>query len=338
MRTIEVNAFGGPEVLEFREVDDPIPPEDGYVVQIMAAGLNFADIVERRGRYKKDQPLPGLLGKEAAGVVVARGPAATRFDLGDPVIVIRFGNGCYADKVAAAAHEVLTPPRGLSFVEMAAFGTAYATAWFAMHEIARVRPGEAVLIQAAAGGVGSAAITLARTHGCSPIIGTAGGPEKCAIVRSRGADACLDYTATDFRAAVAELTDGRGVAYCLESVGGETYERSLEVMAPMGSLVVIGFTSVQADYANAIPRLHPLSLFHRSISVGGLNIDNLSFQRHTATWDQLVAHVEEHHIRPAVGQVFAFDDIQDAHALLESRRSVGKVVLSMEPAYQPALI
>ena len=338
MRTIEVNRFGGPEVLEFREMDDPVPPADGYVVQVMAAALNYADIVERRGRYKKDQPLPGHLGKEAAGVVVAKGPSATRFEIGDPVIVVRFGNGCYAEQVAAEAHEVLRPPRGLSFEEMAAFGTAYATAWFAMHEIARVRPGEAVLIQAAAGGVGGAAITLARTHGCAPIIGTAGGPEKSALVRARGADACLDYTSTDFREAVRDLTHGTGVAYCLESVGGETYERSLDVMAPMGSMVVIGFSSVQADYANAIPRLHPLSLFHRSISVGGLNLDNLSFQRHTRTWDQLVAHAEEHDIRPAIGNVFAFDDIQAAHEQLESRRSVGKVVLSMAPADEPALI
>ena len=102
-----------------------------------------------------------------------------------------------------------------------------------MHEIARVRPGEAVLIQAAAGGVGGAAITPARTHGCAPTIGTAGSPEKCAIVRSRGADACLDYTTTDCREAVLDLTHETGVTYCLESVGGEAYERSLEVMAPI---------------------------------------------------------------------------------------------------------
>jgi len=335
MRTIEVHRFGGPEVLEFREVADPVPPDDGYVVQVMAAALNYADIVERRGQYKKDQPLPGYLGKEAAGVVVDRGPSATGFAIGDPVIVVRFANGCYAEKVAAEAHEVLRPPRGLTFVEMAAFATAYATAWYAMHEIARVRPGEAVLIQAAAGGVGGAAITLARTHGCAPIIGTAGSPEKCAIVRSRGADACLDYTTTDFREAVLDLTHGTGVAYCLESVGGEAYERSLEVMAPMSSMVVIGFSSVQADYAKTIPRLHPLTLFHRSISVGGLNLDNLSFQRRTRTWDQLVAHAEEHRIQPAVGEVFAFDDIAAAHDQLESRRSVGKVVLSMEAAAEP---
>ena len=193
---------------------------------------------------------------------------------------------------------MLRPPTGLSFVEMAAFATNYATAWWAMHEIARVRPGEAVLVQAAAGGVGTAAVELARTGGCGPIIGTAGGPEKCAAVLEHGADACVDYLRDDFRPVVRDLTDGAGVAYCLESVGGETYDRSLEALAPMGSLVIIGFSSIDADYAKVIPRLHPLSLFHRSISVGGLNIDNLAFQQRADIWDRLVDHAEQHEIRP----------------------------------------
>ena len=104
MRIVEIDRFGGPEVLELRDRPDLEPPDDGYVVAVMAAGLNFADIVERRGRYKKDQPLPGLLGKEAAGIVIARGPSASGFELGDPVIVVRFSNGCYAEQVAARPH------------------------------------------------------------------------------------------------------------------------------------------------------------------------------------------------------------------------------------------
>jgi NADPH2:quinone reductase len=332
MRMIEIDRFGGPEVLEFHDRPDLEPPDDGYVVQVMAAGLNYADIVERRGRYKKDQPLPGVLGKEAAGIVIARGPSATGFEIGDPAIVVRFSNGCYAEQGAAGPHEMLRPPRGLSFVEMAAFATNFATAWWAMHEIARVRPGGAVLVQAAAGGVGSAAVELARSAGAGPIIGTAGGPDKCAVVIERGADACVDYLRDDFRPVVRELTGGAGVAYCLESVGGETYDRSLEVMAPMGSMVIIGFSSIEHDYANVIPRLHPLSLFHRSISVGGLNIDNLAFQRQGEIWDRLVDHTEQHGLRPAVGHVFGFDDIRIAHDLLGSRRSTGKVVLTMDDA------
>jgi NADPH:quinone reductase-like Zn-dependent oxidoreductase len=331
VRAVIVDTFGSPDVLRIKQVPDPEPPRGGYVVQIFAAGLQYADTVERRGLYKKGQTVPCQLGKEAAGVVVARDSDGVEFDIGDPVIVITFTNGCYAEQVAAEAHEVLRPPRGLSFVEMASFATTYGTAWWAMHEIARVRPGESALIQAAAGGVGTAAVMLARTFGCAPIIGTAGGAAKCEVARTAGADECVDYRNGDFRPVVARLTNDIGIDYCLESVGGESYTRSLDALAPMGRLVIIGFSSIHEDYAQAIPRLHPLTVFHRSISVGGLNVENMAFHRRREVWNQLVDHAEQHAIRPVVGQVHPFERISDAHDALESRRSTGKVVLSIDP-------
>jgi len=330
MRAIVVENFGSQDVLAFRDLPDPTPPRFGYVVQVLASAVNYADIVERRGRYRKVQELPSQLGKEAAGVVIARDSDAVEFEVGDPVIVVCFGNGCYAEKVAAEAHEVLRPPTGLSFIEMAAFGTSYATAWYAMYEIARVRPGDSALIQAAAGGVGSAATILARTGGCAPVIGTAGGSHKCSVVVGLGADACIDYLAEDFRPSVLGLTDNRGIDYCLESVGGETYSRSIDIIAAMGRLVVIGFSSIGADYGAEIRRLHPLTVFQRSISVGGLNIENLAFNRRGDVWDRLVAHAEEHAIRPLVEQVYPFEAIREAHDALESRRSTGKVMLVLD--------
>lgn len=331
MRQVEIERFGGPEELHLRAVPEPEPPVDGYVVDVCAAGLNYADVVERRGRYRKDQSLPALLGKEAAGVVVARGPEANEFGIGDPVIVVRFGNGCYAERIACAPHEVLRPPQGFTWIELAAFATNFATAWWAMTEIARVRPGESALVQAAAGGVGSAAILLARSLGLTPVIGTAGGPTKTALVHDLGADTCVDYNTADVAAEVLERTDGRGVDFCLESVGGDAYRDSLRVLAPKGRLVVIGFSSIEEDYANVVPRLHPLTVFHRSITVGGLNLDNLAFQRERDVWDRLVDHVEEHGLRPHIGHVFPFDRVADAHRCLEQRASTGKVVLSVQP-------
>jgi NADPH2:quinone reductase len=331
MRLIEVDEFGSADVLRIRELPDPTAPVDGYVVEVRAAGVNFADVVERRGLYKRNQQVPHRLGKEAAGIVVERGPLATEFAVGDPVIVVKFDNGCYADRVAAEAHEVLRAPRGLSFIELAAFGTTFATAWWAMHEVARVRPADSVLVQAAGGGVGTAAIALARTHGCGPIIGTAGSLAKCDAVTKLGADICVDYSTTDFRQTVRAWTGDRGVDYCLESVGGETYQRSLEVMGPAGHLVVIGFSSIASDYANAVPRLHPLTVFHRSFSVGGLNIDNLAFHRRRDIWDRLIDHVEGHSIRPLVGQVYPLAQTAEAHRALESRQTTGKVVLTVHP-------
>jgi NADPH2:quinone reductase len=331
VKRVQIDQFGPPSVLEVVDVPDPRPTTDGYVVEVHAAGVNFADTVERRGRYRRDQALPMLLGKEAAGVVVEAGPSATEFAVGDRVIVMKFANGCYAERVAADAHEVLRPPEGFSFHEMAAFAACWATAWFAMHEIARVRPGEAVLVPAAAGGVGTAAVALAASHGCSLVIGGVGDAEKGAIALGMGADAFVDYRHHDLVEAVRELTAGRGVDYCLESVGGEVYDASLELLAPMGRLVIIGFSSIAEDHADRVRRLHPLTVFHRSISVGGLNIDNLSFQRYRDVWDSLVEHVERHRLRPRVGLSVPLTEVSAAHAAIEGRRTTGKVVLSVVP-------
>jgi len=327
VRAIVLERFGGPEVLEVRDFPDPEPPADGYVVEARAIAVNFAETVERRGVYRKEQPLPYPLGKEAAGVVVARGPEARRFREGDPVIVVKFDNGCYAERIACREDQVLRPPAGLDFREMAAFATAFATAWYSQEEIARARPGDAVLIQAAAGGVGTAAVLLARSRGLAPVLGTAGGPEKCALVEGLGADRCVDYRREDFREAVRQLTGDRGADYILESVGGQVYEHSLEVLAPMGRLVIIGFSALRDDYGRSIPRLHPLTLFHRSIAVGGLNIDNLKFQRRREVWDRLVAHAEEHGLRPVLGPAYPLAEAAAAHAALESRATTGKLLL-----------
>ncbi len=328
MRKIVLSEFGGPEVLAVREHPEPSVPADGYVVELKAAALNFADVVERRGLYRKDQRLPFELGKEAAGVVVARGPRAREFAEGDRVVVVKLSGGCYAERVAVGPNEVLPAPASLGFDELAAFPIAFATAWYAMEEIARVRPGESVLIQAAAGGVGTAAVALAKSIGCAPVLGTAGGPEKCAWVESElGADACWDYRAIDFREPLLELTAGRGVDYCLESVGDEVFDRSLEVLAPMGRLVIIGFSSIDSDYKERIRRVHPLSVFHRSISLAGLNVHNLDFPSRRDVWERMCAHVERHGLRPIVGHRFPLERAHEAHAALESRASRGKVLL-----------
>lgn len=328
MRCVEVRRFGGPEVLELREAPDPVPPEDGYVVEVRAIGCNYAEVVQRRGRYARDQQVPARLGKEAAGVVVARGPSASRFAVGDPVIVIRFDDGCYAERVAAHDHQVLRPPAGYTFAEMAAFGITWATAWWALHEIARVRPGESALVQAAAGGVGTAAVALARTGGLAPVIGTAGSPAKLDVVRAAGADLAVDYVADPDLSAVAERTHGRGVDFVLESVGGAAFTAAQRRLAPGGRLVVIGFSSIREGYADAVPTVSPLSLFHRSASVGGLNIDHLDVTRRLDVWDRLLVHVEAHGLRPLVGLTLPLEQVADAHAALEGRATVGKVVLT----------
>ncbi|HBF23898.1 MAG TPA: hypothetical protein DDW23_08820 [Planctomycetes bacterium] len=330
MKKVVLQEFGGPEVLHWVDYPDPICPEDGWVVETRAIGLNFAEVVERRGQYRRDQKTPYEMGKEASGIICEKGPSAEGFEVGDAVIVVKFNNGCYGEKISAVPGQVLLPPEGFSFAEMSSFANTWATAWLALEEMGRVRPGESALIQAAAGGVGTAAVLLARSLGMAPIIGTAGTHEKCRLVESLGASRCVDYTSEDFRGTVTEITKGRGVDWCLESVGGEVYERSLESLGPTGRLVLIGFSSLSGDYSEQIPRLHPLTLFHRSISVSGLNVDKLDYPTLEGCWDSLVKHVNHHGLRPVIGPSFSFSDIVAAHTALESRNSTGKVVLEVD--------
>ncbi len=327
MRKITLDAFGGPDVLRVREAPDPCPHDDEYVVRLEACGINYADVVERRGRYCKDQSLPFEIGKEGAGVVIERGCAAREFAVGDRVIALRLRGGCYADRVVLGRNEILSMPAHLDFDEGAAFAICYATAWYGMNEVARLRPGESVLIQAAAGGVGTAAIQLANRHGARPVFGTAGGSSKCELVERIGADACFDYTRVDFLDEVRARTGGRGVDYVLESVGGEVFTKSLAALADLGRIVVIGFTSIDSDYKNRIERVHPLTIFHRSIGLAGLNVHNLDFPARRDEWGRLVRFCEEHDVRPVIGARFPLEEAPSAHAALEERTSVGKVLL-----------
>ncbi len=328
MRQILLQRFGGPEVLEVSDQPDPTPPLDGYVVEVRAAGINYADVVERRGRYARDQQLPFALGKEAPGVIVDRGADAREFEVGARVIVIEMQtNGCYAERVAVPGHHVLPAREGLSFEELAAYPVAYATAWYALAETARVRPGDSVLIQAAGGGVGIAAVRLAQALGCGPIYGTAGSDEKCAWVESEGAERCFNYRQSDFAAELRELTDGRGVDCVLDSVGGEVFEKSLELLADLGRIVILGFASIPADFGDRIERLHPLKLFHRSVSVGGLNVARLDFPQRRAVWDRMEAVLERHRLGMKPSATFSLEQAREAHEALEQRRTQGKLVL-----------
>ncbi len=330
MRTYRQDTFGGPETLLLVDAPEPECPPDGYLVQTRAIGVNFADIVLCRGHYRRDQVLPQVPGKEASGVVAARGARATRFAVGDPVIVVRFEDGCYAETIAAREEQLLSPPPGLDFTEAAAFAACFLTAWYALHELARVRPGEALLVQAAAGGVGSATVQLGRALGCDPVIGAAGFAAKCAHVLALGATACVDTSREDFGPVVRRLTGGRGADVCVESVGGEVAQRSLDVLAPLGRMVLVGFSSIGSDHGARLAPLHPLTLLHRSISVGGLDLDALAAHTRRREWDELVAFCAAHELRPVIGARFPFEQAAQAHAALQARRTMGKVVLVLD--------
>jgi len=329
MRKVVLEAFGGPQVLRLADAPEPMAPPGGCVVELAAIGVNFAELVERRGLYRKDQRLPYEIGKEAAGRVVAVHPDADGIRVGDRVIVIRFEGGCYAERVAALPHQLLPIPAHLDLEEAAAFAIAFATAWYAQEELARVRTGEAVLIQAAAGATGGAAIQLARARGCDPVIGVVGRAAKREAVLGLGAHLCAaESEGPSFEEVVREHCGSKGgVDYCLESVGGAVFDRSLSALAPLGRLVAIGFSSVEKDHANTIKRVHPLQLFLRSWGLMGLNVENIDFPRRRATFERLAAFAAQHGLRPAIGGRFPLCDAAGAHAAIEARNTTGKVLL-----------
>jgi NADPH:quinone reductase-like Zn-dependent oxidoreductase len=339
MRAIVLEAFGGPDVMQVRDVPEPRPPVGGYVVQLAAIGINFAELVERRGLYRKNQTLPYDLGKEAAGTIVevhpeARGPGvdsggAPALEVGQRVSVLRFAGGCYAERVAVEAHQVLPVPKHLSLDEAAAFAIAFATAWYAIAELARLRPGESALVHAAAGSTGAAAIQMLRALGADPVIGAVGSAWKREVVLGLGAHACAaEQGGEDFVALVQRLCGARGgVDHVLESIGGATFEKSLLALAPLGRLVTIGFSSIDRDHAERVKRVHPLQLFLRSWGLFGLNVENIDFVRRRATYERIVRFAEEHDLRPHIGARFALTDAAAAHAAIEARRTTGKVLL-----------
>jgi NADPH2:quinone reductase len=338
MRAIVLEAFGGPDVMRVRDVPEPRPPVGGCVVELAAIGINFAELVERRGLYRKNQTLPYPLGKEAAGTIVevhpeARGGSASsgapRLEVGQRVGVLRFAGGCYAERVAVEAHQLLPLPKHLSLEESAAFAIAFATAWYAIVELARMRPGESALVHAAAGSTGAAAVQLLRALGADPVIGAVGSAWKRDLVLGLGAHACAaEDGGEDFVALVQRLCGARGgVDHVLESIGGATFEKSLLALAPLGRLVTIGFSSIERDHAERVKRVHPLQLFLRSWGLFGLNVENIDFPRRRATYERIVKFAEEHDLRPHVGARFALADAAAAHAAIEARRTTGKVLL-----------
>lgn len=336
MRAYLLERHGGPEVLRIRELPDPVPIGEEAVVAVETIGLNWAEVQSRRGLYGWAPPLPYVLGMEAFGTVVALGPAARARALGDQVIV-GTQYGCYADRVAVPASRLRPALVGYSPEENAAFAVNYLTAWVALFELARLRAGDRVLIDAAAGGVGTAAVQLAR-HAGAEVIGLAGSAAKIARLRELGVAAAINYRETGYDEQVRRATAGEGVDILLALVAGETFRRNLRLLAPFGRAVVAGVAGLRFRRSNPLtwwgawrdmPRADLRQLFPRSQGVMATHIGYLLDQpeRLAVVWERLQAFVVEHGIRPFVGATFPFTEIPAAHARMEARQTIGKVVV-----------
>lgn len=341
MQAIRIESFGGPERLVLRELPDPAIGPGQVRIAVRAAGVNFADLMMRMGLYPEAPPRPFTPGYEVAGTVAEIGPGVTRVRVGDRVIAgTRFGG--YATMAVSSEDKVLTLPDELSFAEGAAIPVNYLTAWIALHGMARIGRGERVLIHNAAGGVGLAAVQLARRLDCE-IFGTAGSPEKLAYLAEHGVAHPIAYRTTDFAAEVLRITAERGVDLILDPIGGETTRRGFRVLTAGGRMVLYGVsTMVEGRTRNLFkvlwemvtqPRFSAVRLLNANRGVFGLNVLKL--------WDDdgvlntalagIVAGVKEGWLRPRVHQTFPLREAGRAHESLQDRKNIGKIVLVVEP-------
>ncbi|HET6924151.1 MAG TPA: medium chain dehydrogenase/reductase family protein [Anaeromyxobacteraceae bacterium] len=337
MRAVWIARAGGPEVLEVRETPEPSPGRGQVRVRVRAAGLNFAEVMARQGLYPDAPRLPCVMGYEVAGVVDAVGEGVAEPAPGARVLALtRFGG--HAEAVCVPARQAFPMPDSMSFEDGAALPVNYITAWHMLFRVAALRPGEAVLVHMAAGGVGIAALQLCRTVPGVVTLGTASAGKHEAI-RREGCDHPIDYRTADWEAEARRLTGGRGVDVVLDPLGGRDTRKGYRLLRPAGRLVMFGFANVLsgsrkrwlriAGQALGIPLFNPISLMNANKGVAGVNLGHLWGEVEMLMEEvrELVALYRDGRIRPRVDEVFPFERAADAHRRIEERRNVGKVLL-----------
>lgn len=321
-RAVRLDSFGGPEVLKLTTVEIGDPAAGQVRLRQTAVGFNYIDVYQRSGFYPL--PLPTGLGHEAAGVIEAVGPGVDGFEPGDRVVYMNAGLGAYADRRIVPAEKLVHIPDGLTDEAAAAVFFKGMTAQYLVQKTHRVTPGDIVLVHAAAGGVGQILCRWAKALGAT-VIGTAGGPEKCAVARAAGCDAAIDYRATtDLPAALLDATGGRKARVVYDSVGRDTFMQSLDCAAPFGLVVLYGAASGPAPAIEPELLNKKGCLFLTRPSVFPHNADPATFRANAA---DLFAAIASGAVVPEIGHRFALADLPAAHRAAEARETTGAIVL-----------
>jgi NADPH2:quinone reductase len=320
MKAIRVRAPGGPEVLRYEDVPEPVPGAGQVLVKIEAAGVNYIDVYQRTGQYKV--AVPFTLGQEAAGVVTAVGPGVTEAKVGDRVAYTGVV-GAYAESAVVPADRVVVLPDGVGAQQGAAAMLQGMTAHYLVTSTHPLKPGDTCLVHAAAGGVGLLLCQLAKLRGAR-VIGTVSTPEKAALARGAGADEVILYTEQDFEVEVKRLTAGTGVQVVYDSVGKTTFSKGLSCLARRGMMVLYGQSS------------GPVEPFDPQLlnTHGSLFLTRPSLGHHIATRSELLERAGEvlgwirtGKLKVRIGAQFPLRDAGEAHRQLEARRTTGKVLL-----------
>jgi NADPH:quinone reductase-like Zn-dependent oxidoreductase len=336
MKQVWITATGGPQTLQLREAPDPQPQAGEVRVRVRASGINFADILARKGLYPDAPKLPAVVGYEVAGVVDAVGPQVDRGWVGKEVLSLIHFRG-YADTVVVPANQTFEKPSGLSFEQAAAIPVNYLTAWQLLVVMGALKSDETVLIHNAGSGVGLAAIDIARHIGAT-ILGTASAG-KHPFLRQRGLHEAIDYTAVDWTREVARLTQGRGVELITDPLGGAEWKKSYRALRHTGRLGMFGASTATKSLLPTplkllsvglrMPWFNPVGLMSVNRAVFGVNLGHLWHEASKIeAWMRAVLEgVREGWVRPHVDRTFALAEAGEAHAYIEARKNTGKVAL-----------
>ena len=325
MHAVVVSGPGGPEVMSWQEVPDPVAGAGEVVLEVAATAVNRPDLLQRQGHYPPPPGAPDLLGLECSGTVAAVGAGVSDWSVGEEACALLAGGG-YAERVAVPAGQLLPVPRGIDLISAAALPEVFCTVWSNVFMIAALQPGEVLLVHGGSGGIGTAAIRLGSAVGATVAV-TAGSAEKLDRCRQLGATILINYRTDAFEEVVRDATGGHGADVILDVIGAKYLSRNLAALATSGRLLVIGLQGGRRA------ELDLSALLSKRAAI----IATTLRWRSVAEKATIVAAVREHvwpllesgDVRPVVDQVLPISEVAEAHRVVEAGEHVGKVVLTM---------
>ena len=318
MKAIRVHGFGGPEVLRLEEVPTPQPGPGEVLVRMQAIGVNPVETYIRAGKYARLPALPYTPGNDGAGVVEQIGDSVTRFKPGDRVYTAGSISGTYAEFALCKTEQVHQLPANVSFAQGSAMGTPYATAYRGLFQRADAKPDETVLVHGASGGVGTAAVQLARARGLR-VFGTAGSDQGRKLVREQGAHEVFDHRAPDQFEQIMKATDGRGVDVIVELLANVNLAKDLTILAKSGRVAIIG--------SRGRVEIDPRDAMQRDADLRGMVLPNTPPAEMASIHAALVAGLEKGTLRPVIGKEFPLAEAAEAHRAVMGSGAFGKIVL-----------
>ena len=325
MRAIQLAEYGGPEVLKMVDLEVPAPSAKEVLIKIEAIGVNYADTARREGQYVIDTPLPFVPGAEVAGTVEEVGSDCFRFKKGDKVVTLLGSSRStgYAEFTVADEKGLIPIPEGVDVKQAVSLPLQGLSAYHILKTMGRIEQGETVLIHAAAGGVGTIAVQLAKLFGASNVIATASTLEKRSLALEMGADAAVDYTQEGWEKEVLQLTGGKGVDVALEMAGGDVFRKTLSCMAPFGRLVIYGVASGEQS------RLYPSSLMAQNLSVIGFFLPQIMRKKnlYLQSLSDLLTYLQNGDLKLTIGGVYPLESAKEVHQMLQGRQTKGKLIL-----------